>query len=124
MSFSASLTLLTIIFFRSAHQNYLMSGYYKPNAGELKYSWPVSMDGVYIALGESDTQQPPQQLCMCDDRFWQGEFCVDKWIWKITSRCAHQNPLRDWSPGRTPLVGFPHSGLRHLVFSLNEYGNG
>ena len=25
-----------MIFFRSAHQNYLMSGYYKPNARELK----------------------------------------------------------------------------------------
>lgn len=36
MSFSASLTLLTMIFSRSIHQNYLMSGYYEPNARELK----------------------------------------------------------------------------------------
>lgn len=76
------------------------------------------MDGVYSALGETDVQQQLKQLCIRDDKSWQRKFCVDKWIWKITYRCAHQNPLRDWSLGRRCLVGFPHYGLRQLIFLL------
>lgn len=51
------------------------------------------------------------------------KFYVEKCIWNITYRCAHYNPLRERAIGRC-LVGFLHSGLRQLIFSLNDYGNG